>query len=255
MSRLALLLLVASAFAPTLHARQDPKPAGSDPAAWIAQIEERLKDCRSQKEDVQAAGEAKVIEAVDQLTLNFKSYDEAQQKAIVNALAKIYAVRTDDGKDRIYNAASAALSEMGPTAEPILIKAMGIKHLEKRLEVQAFLVEALGKHKDEKQIDFFVKLLVNDEPKLVVAAIKSLSEFRDSDAKVRKRIAEQLVRSYATTHNMDNKAKGKDEVWHQRLLAIEVPMNDTLSMLTLQTNITTAPEWEKWFNDNRNKNW
>ena len=152
------------------------------------------------------------------------------------------------------NAAAAALSEMGPDAEGVLLKAMKIQHLEKRTAVQATLILALGKHKNEKQIDFLLKLLIKDDPEISRAAVEALGEYRESDAKLRKKIAEALVREYVRSNNADVAAKGKDAVASARIRAIEVQMDKTLEMMTLQ-RFNAAPDWEKWFNDNRNKNW
>lgn len=217
-------------------------------------IEGALKDVKSVKPDVRAAAATTIVEAIDKVLVEYKNIPPERQKPVVATMGKIFQTRTDEDSNRIYIAASAALSEMGPEGEAQLLKAFKVSHLEKRVEVQAYLVRSLGKHKNEKQIEFFVKLLVKDEIELVKAATEALGEYRESDGKVRKKIAEALVREYAKTHNADNSAKGKDQVWHDRLLAIEVPMNTSLEMLTLQ-RFQSAPEWEKWFNDNRNKNW
>jgi HEAT repeat protein len=237
-----------------VFARQDAKAGAGPEDQLIATIEDSLKDARSTTADKREAAEEKIRSTTDQLLTNFKSYSAEKQKLIVAEMGKILANRTPDDKNATYNVAAAALSDMGPDAVPVLLKSMPLKHLEKRIEVQKFLVAALGKHKDEKQIEFFIKLLQKSETDIVVAAIGALGEYRECDAKIRKHIAEALVREYARTQTAEDAAKGKDEVMHKRLLAIEVPMNTSLEMVTLQ-RFQTEPEWEKWFNENRNKNW
>lgn len=223
-------------------------------AVHLEAIESSFKDLKSAKTEVRAAAAGVVVDAIDKVLVEYKNIPAERQKTVASTLGKIFAVRAEEDVNRVYIAAAAALSEMGPEGEAQLLKAFKVSHLEKRVEVQAFLIRALGKHRNEKQIDFFVKLLLKDEVELAKAATEALGEYREADGKVRKKITEALVREYAKTHNADNAAKGKDQVWHDRLLAIEVPMNTSLEMLTLQ-RFQSAPEWEKWFNDNRNKNW
>ena len=160
----------------------------------------------------------------------------------------------DTEGQQVYFAAAAALSEMGEMGEAGLKKAMKTKSIGKMVDVQTLLIEALGKHKNEKNIGLFTDLLVNTDPKIAKAAVMALSEYRDSEAKVRKAITEELVKQYATTHNADMRAKGNDATARERLLMIEVVMNEALAMMTLQS-FQSAPEWESWYNDNRNKKW
>lgn len=226
----------------------------ASPEAPLEEIEAALKERRSPKAEERAAADDRIVAAIDRLASDFESYADKDQKKVVSNLAKLFSVRTDEGEDKIFTAAAAALSEMGPNAEPVLVKAMKNKHLEDRLGVQEMLIESLGRHRNPKNVDLFVDLMKKDEDRIVVAAVKALGEYRDADAKIRKEIVEQLVKAYANAHALDTREKGKNPVFHERLLAIEVPMNESLAALTLQS-FQSAPEWEKWFNDNRSKKW
>ncbi len=255
MMRSIVLSVLSLAFALTGASAFARQAAGAGPEdAQMKVIEDALKDVRSQNEEKRSAAEEQVVQAIDQLLSAYPKLAPEKQKAVVSTLSKIFSNRTVEGVDRTYNAAAAALSEMGPDAEGVLLKAMKIQHLEKRTAVQATLILALGKHKNEKQIDFLLKLLINDDPEISRAAVEALGEYRESDAKLRKKIAEALVREYVRSNNADVAAKGKDAVASARIRAIEVQMDKTLEMMTLQ-RFNAAPDWEKWFNDNRNKNW
>lgn len=231
------------------------------PEEPLAKLDGALKLVRDSKEDVRDKAIEEVRTAVDQLTGGYKGYEEAQQKEVVKGIAKIFNTRVyedreggDVSGDKIYLNAAAALSDMGDEGEKVLKKALDIKSLEKKPAVRETIVEALGKHRNEKNVDMFIKMLVDDDPKLVRGAVNALGEYHESDGKLRKKIAEALVKQYANTHNLDLKEKGRNPVWRDRLTTIEVPMNESLGKLTLQ-NLQSAPDWEKWFNDNRNKNW
>jgi len=242
------------ASAAATHPAQDEDAIEADPTEHLKTLEEGLKERKSNDDDERHEAENKINEALDHLLLDFTHYDEKEQKKVVSEIGDIFKIRAPEDEDRIYIMAAACLSEMGPQAEKSLKGAMKIKHLEKRVDVQAVLIDALGRHKDEKNIDMFVKLMNSAENKIVVAAVKSLSMYRDSDSKVRKEIVEELVKQYANANNLNAKEKGKNPVFRERLLAVEVPMNEALAALTLQSFQTSA-EWEKWYNDNRNKRW
>ncbi|MFH0943694.1 MAG: HEAT repeat domain-containing protein [Planctomycetota bacterium] len=251
---LCLLFPSALSAARTLPVPQEENADAADPAEFLAALEAALKERKTNDDDLRHEADGKVTEALDHLMLDFAKYDEKQQKQVVGDISSMFKIRTQENEDRIYIGAAACLSEMGPLAEKSLKSAMGIKHLEKRSDVQVALIDALGRHKNEKNIDLFVKLMKSPEDKIVVAAIKSLALYRDSDAKVRKQIAEELIKAYANANNLNAKEKGKNPVFKERFYAVEVPMNEALAAITLQSFQTSA-EWEKWYNDNRSKRW
>ncbi len=232
---------------------EEVKPS-ADPTEHLATLAEALKGRKTSDDDVRHEADTKAVEAIDHLNLDFKNYAEKDQKRVADEVERIFKIRTEEEENRLYIAAAAFMSDIGPLGEEPLKSAMKVKHLEKRLDVQVMLIESLGKHKNPKNVTLFIDLLKDGEVKLVVAAVKALAEYRDAEAKLRKEITEALIKQYANTNNLDAREKGKNPVWHDRLLALEVPMNDALSALTLQ-NFQNAADWEKWFNDNRNKKW
>ncbi|MBK6942759.1 MAG: hypothetical protein IPH13_21510 [Planctomycetes bacterium] len=246
----SVFVIVASALA------QDPPAAASAvPDDSIKSIEAALKERKSADEDVRSKADEKAVAAVDQLLMNYKSFDEAGKKKALGAVTDLFSVRTTvDTENRLYGAAAAFCSDIGDEGVPPLEKALKLKHLEKRIDVQEILIQSLAKHKKEKHVDMFLDLLKGDQNRVIVSATRALGEYRDADGKLRKRIVEGLVKTYANVNALDVREKGKNPVWHERLQDIEVPMNETLGVLTLQS-FQSAPEWEKWFNDNRAARW
>jgi hypothetical protein len=234
--------------------QDDVQSAAADPAADLEALNKALDERKAGKEEVRSAADDAAVAAIDRLSSGFSTYDEKGQKKVVAELGQVFKVRTDPEENRIHLAAAAALSEMGKDAEQALVAAFKVKSLEERVEVQEALYEALGKHKNPKHVELFLETFRGDQNKIMVAATRALAEYRDADAKVRKEIVEGLVKEYANVSALDAKERGTHPVWHERKLAIEVPMNETLAALTLQ-NFQTAPEWEAWYNDNRNKKW
>jgi len=280
-TKLTATLLIAGLLLPSALWAQDDEQLTADPTEHLESLTAGLKARKTNDDDLRHDADTKIVEALDLLLLDFRRYDEKQQKEVIKAISKIFKIRTQENEDRIYIAAAACLSdirpepdqesqdqelpeeesetaarmsEMGSQAAKEIKSAMNVKHLEKRGDVQVVLIEALGKHRNEKDIEFFVKLMRSNEDKIVVAAINSLSQFRDSKPDVRKEIAEELVKQYANTNNLNNKEKGKNPVFKDRFYAIEVPMNEALAAITLQS-FQSPEEWEKWYNDNRNKRW
>lgn len=246
--------LIAALLCPSFAFGQADKAAAADPKEHLDALVAGLKARKTNDEEKRDEAETAVVEALDALLLDYQNYDEKQQKKVVTEISKLFKVRSKEDENRLYIAAAACLSEMGPQGEKNLKSAMKVKSLEKRVDVQVMLIESLGKHRNPKNVDLFVDLMKKSEPKIVVASVKSLGEYRDFEAKLRKEISEELIKQYATANNLDLKEKGKNPVYHDRLLAMEVPMNEALAALTLQS-FQSAPEWEKWFNDNRNRKW
>jgi hypothetical protein len=234
---------------------QEPaQPAGPDPTADLEALKKALDERKAGKEEVRAAADDAAVGAIDRLTAAFATFDEKGQKKVVADLGQVFRVRTDPEENRIHLAAAAALSEMGKDAEAALVAAFKVKALEERTDVQEALLESLAKHKNPKHVEMFLEVFRGDQNQIMAAATRALAEYRDADAKVRKQIVEGLVKEYANVNALDAKERGTHPVWHERKLALEVPMNETLAALTLQ-NFQTAPEWEAWYNDNRNKKW
>ncbi|MBI4881864.1 MAG: HEAT repeat domain-containing protein [Planctomycetes bacterium] len=255
-ARLIIGTLALALFAPSasLLGQDEEAKSSADPTEHLTALADGLRERKTSDDDIRHEADTKTVEAIDHLNLDFKNYGEKDQKKVADEVERIFKIRTEEEENRIYIAAAAFMSDIGPLGEEPLKSAMKVKHLEKRLEVQVMLIESLGKHKNPKNVELFVDLLKEEEVKVVVAAVKALAEYRDADAKLRKEVTEALVKQYANTHNLDVREKGKNPVWRERLLALEVPMNEALAALTLQS-FQSAPEWEKWFNDNRNKKW
>ena len=249
-----LLFPAALPAAPSVPLPQDENAVAADPTEHLKTLSEALKERKTNDDDKRHEADEKLRGALDLLMLDYPNYDEKQQKKVVSDISGMFKIRAKEGEDRIYIMAAACLSEMGPTAEKTLKSAMKIKHLEKRVDVQVVLIDALGRHLNEKNVDLFVKLMKSAETKIVVAAIKALGMYRDSDVKVRKEIAEELIKQYANANNLNAREKGKNPVFRERFYAVEVPMNEALAAITLQSFQTSA-EWEKWYNDNRSKKW
>ena len=236
-----------------------PGAASDSPDEALDLLATSLKGVNKSDDEVRDESVQNVVATIDVLTGSFADFDDKQKKEVIKGISKVFSTRTHDrggdtSGDKIYMAAAAAFSEMGPDAEKMLKKAMKTKHLEKKIDVQELIIEAIGNHKNEKNIDMFIKLLVDDDAKIVRAAVNALGQYHESDAKVRKKVAEGLVKQYANTHSLDLREKGRNPVWRERLTTIEVPMNEALAKLTLQS-FQSAPDWEKWYNDNRSKRW
>ncbi|MFG0319025.1 MAG: HEAT repeat domain-containing protein [Planctomycetota bacterium JB042] len=253
MKRTTLAGLLALLWIPVGFAQDNE--SGADPTEHLKTMTTALKASKTNDDDERLEAQNQVVGAIDLLLLDFPNYGEKDQKKVVKEIGKLFKFRAKDEEDSLYIAAAAALSDMRiPQAESELKSAMKVKSLEKRVDVQVMLIECLAKHRNEKDIDLFVKLLNDGEQRICVAATKALSEYRDSDEKTRKEIVEELVKQYANTNGLNVREKGKNPVWRDRLMAIEVPMNDALAAMTLQS-FQTAPEWQKWYNDNKGKKW
>jgi hypothetical protein len=55
---------------------------------------------------------------------------------------------------------------------------------------------------------------------------------------------------YVTAHAQENKNRPEHR---EKLYAVESAFNEALKKHTLQSKIDKAPDWEKWYNDNKGK--
>lgn len=241
--------------------------AGVIPAGYVAEEDETkaakallkdlkkgLKARRSTDEFVRQEAIQLVVTSIDSLTSDFDLYEERTQRDVVKAMASILAKWVDDDSEPLHFAAAVALSEMGDQGAAAIRKTRGISHIDRNLSVRALLIEALGKHRVEKDCDYFFSLLTDDSPEIVRSACNALAEYYEADQALRKRIFQQVIKVYGKAHDADAKKKGEDEIARDRLLRIEVPMNYVLDRMT-GYDLQSIPEWREWWAEHQADDW
>jgi HEAT repeats len=201
---------------------------------------------------------------IDQLLTKLKAGMVEKDK---EAFAKAMDVTINTGKLRdpekpvLYTVAIAALGELGKDGSKALKNLYdGHRIPDKRewLPVREQILKCLGKTKDESMIKFLVdRARLAPEASIQAAAGEALGNFDKTKQSVRDDIVKQLLARYG---EIDGKSHSIDpgdiesQNNRERLAVISDKWNTTLGKLTGQ-NFRTQPEWQAWYNKNKNTEW
>lgn len=251
---LFLILVPALWLAAPATAQEEEEAAAPTVAEICKKLDKLYKDKRNLDTDAIMA----LIQIGDE---SFKTATSAEQGKLTKTIRKVFDINPLPD-DAVLKAAAGALSGMGKKGKDALFQALKSKNLKPKsksdeveyrhkIELQAFIVEAIGFNKDKSSVKELMKLLWNDATPIVVAAAKALSNYSTLPLKERKPIVQELVKVYANINSL-SLANPKREDYRQRLLQVEVPFNEALRALTLKS-FESAEEWQKWYNNNKGK--
>jgi len=257
-SRVTRLLLALAVCAPVATAQKPDKPK---PDKEVADRIEVLEDVLGDKKFTR---DAEGIAAIDVLYQKHEAgLCEEDDADIVKVLSKVLLkgkVRPAD-KIALYDAAAHALSQQGEAGADVLQKAYDNKGRFKAkpewVPLREKLLRAIGKTKDESKIKFLLdEARRSPEAALQAAAGEALGNFEGSKEKVRKEIVGDLLVRYGSMSEKANQIGSNIESQNarDRLAALSGKWNETLKKLTGQ-DFDTFLEWQKWHNDNKNKDW
>lgn len=239
-----------------VSASQAPAPAGAKKDGRkevAAQISEMAKDTAAKK-DVEAR------EKMDGLLKEFPESGPKDKKAIADAIAKnLKLIRQpaqgSTEQPMLYIASVVAL---GQTAE------FGAKHLQdafenrdwkKDLDFRGKILRNLGTTKDAGSVDFLLNVLNSKDYSLIADAATALGNYNQAPEEARKKIVEKLQKHLNTAQG--NAADPTNPAYNdlkKKYETINPAMTETLQKLTGQS-FREPREWEKWWNENKSKNW
>jgi len=206
-----------------------------------------------------------ILESFDTFLQIYAEAEPKDQKEIVKTIRAAFDIKPPPENRDFLKAAAGCLANMGKSGYEALIYALDSKILkpqdrQKRQEVEAcmrvreFVVEALGVSKDQRALKPLFKLLQNDEARVIRAACKAFTHFDKLSLNQRKTVAKELIKVYSYLHVKADEDPMKPE-HREKLMVVEVAFNNALMKMTHQ-HFESAPEWEKWYNNNKGKpNW
>ena len=234
-----------------------------DPKVLKEKLKEITKAVEAQYKDKKERDADVIIDLYGQLEALYPKLAKGEQKSVVKLIRKGFELRRPI-KDREFMVTGAAcLSGMGKEGLKALFKALDSKSIEPSDEkdqgevhqcvrVKAYIIEGIGRTKDTSALDKLYKLLWHDDAKVIIAACKACSFYNEEVLKVKKDIVSNLIKVYSTIYTQGTDVDQKKPQYREKLVATEVAFNDALQKLTFQS-FETAPEWQKWFNDNKGK--
>ncbi|MCK5944045.1 MAG: HEAT repeat domain-containing protein [Planctomycetes bacterium] len=238
---------------------QKPKEPPVDPAVpkRLAELKSYVKD-RKMENDFQAIG---LIQALTKEPDKQNSKDKGKIAKGLGDVFKFGKVR-EGRQDVIYREAADALAKYEEDGAKQLAKYAEHKRFDDNLSLRAHMLRALGKTKDDKQIDYLLEVTSRSpHDELRAAAGEALGNFTEAKIKDKREIVKEIIRAWGSQHSEATRAANLDpngpvdfgpQNARRILRACEGKWVATLQKLTGMSH-TKFPDWQRWLN--KNKNW
>ncbi len=252
-------LLYAVALCCSFAVAQEAKDPPADPAVpkRIAELKRYAKNLKME-DDFQAIG------LMQALTKTPDKQNSKDQKKIAKGLGDVFKLgKVREGqKDILYREAADGLAKYGKDGAKELSRAVENKRFKDNLSLRAHMLRALGKTKDDKQIDYLLEV-TSRSPRdpLRAASGEALGNFTEAKIRDKREIVSQIIRAWGSlasesTRPVSNNSNGPVDFGPQNALRIlracEGHWVRTLQKLT-GMSLTKFPDWQRW--QNKNKNW
>lgn len=250
---LALLVsfLVLAAPESAAQGRSDAKKDNDkDLAALIAAMK---KDVANKKDD-------DAIQKMDQLLSKFPECGPKDQTSIADAIGKHFEAQrlpAEGSKEqpRLFQSSVVALGQLGERGSKHLQAAYEIKDWKRDPVFRGKILIQVGTTRDVNAIEFLVKKLEDKEHSIVADTASALGSYSTAKEEYRKKIVERLVKTInAAQGNAADPTTPAGAEAKRRFETIAPSIIDSLQKLTNQS-FREPREWEKWWNNNKQKPW
>lgn len=257
--RILMWLAATALTAGVLAAQEPPPPPPVDP-----DLPAKLKELKSMVADRKMSQDFQAIGLIQDLTKAPESLNPKDQSKIAKALGQVFKTGKvrPAGQDHVYREAGDALGKFGLDGSKELARILDNKRVKDNVPLRAHLIEALGRTKDEKRVDWILdEATRSPHDEIRRAAGKALGEFTDIKIKDRREIVKDMIRAWGSLHSKATQPVNTDpnapidfgpENARKTLRAIESTWIATLSRQTGQS-MTQFADWQRWLN--KNKNW
>lgn len=240
--------LCAALIASPLFAQDDAaKPSAEDTAEML---EKALKSKDAEK------AKAAISELIGSYIDAIEAEDEKAQATVIEALGKALSFRDGDGT--VISAAALGLGGMGEDAAKPLSAAVKDRRLRKEESLKpAYLncIRALGQTRSLRDIKTLGDLLNDKDFDVIAAGAEALGNYNGEDMKqtIRKKVAEDLIKALDSAYNAAE-ADPRNTTLQRKYEIVGPPLMSSLQKVT-GASVGAAPDWRKWFNDNKKKRW
>ena len=123
------------------------------------------------------------------------------------------------------------------------------------VSLQVAALHALGKQRDPKLLGAFEKVLSNHNIDVAKAAYTGLGHYADAKARVRKRVAEILIKRLLLEYPGDGSgAWVSNEQW-ARWRSISSAIVSSLQSVSHEATINDPEDWRRWWKETKRKPW
>ncbi|MEO6597668.1 MAG: HEAT repeat domain-containing protein, partial [Planctomycetota bacterium] len=155
-----------------------------------------------------------------------------------------------------------ALAKFDKEGAKALAKALGDNRFKDAVPLQAHMMLALGKTKDEKQVELLLDTTTRSpHDELRGAAGEALGNYTSLDIKPRRDVVKSMIREWGSLHSKATTLDSNDpnapidpgpQNARKTLQVVEGKWNATLHKLTGVQN-SEFTDWQRWLN--KNPNW
>ena len=234
---------------------QDPEPP-VDPA-----LPDRLKELKGMIADRKMREDFQAVSLIQNLLKAPAQLNPKDRTRLAKALGDVF--RTGKvrpaGQDHVYKEAGDALSKLDTDGSKYLARTLENKRIKDNVPLLAHLIEALGRTKDDKQIDWLLdEATRSPHDEIRAAAGTALGEFTAAKDKDKREVVKVMIREWGSLHSKATQPIQSDpnapvdfgpENARKTLRAIETRWRRTLSLLTGQ-QMTSFQDWQRWLNKN-----
>ncbi|MDF1836239.1 MAG: HEAT repeat domain-containing protein [Planctomycetota bacterium] len=197
---------------------------------------------------------------IETLMAEFEKSGPKDRKSIVKGIADCFKQKRGHSDEKgydnnLYMAAAVSLSFMGPESVKPLAKLIGDKKHRANLELQARIIQSLGKTKSEDAVKPLLDLLGHKDYQIEQAAAQALGNFAELKEKPRKVVFEEVLKALMSAYNnKEADTSNQQPEVHKRYDAVSSSMVTTLQALSGHEE-GTPPQWQTWWNKNKRADW
>lgn len=240
-------------------AAQNPPAPPVDPT-----LPDRMKDLKALVADPKMLGDMQALGLMQKLTQGLETRNPKDKERLAKGFGEVFRtgkLRTGP-KEALYRETADELAKLGVDGAKELAKAYADTRFKDNHGLQSHLLLALGRTKDEKQVDFLLETTTRSPiDDLRAAAGEALGNYTELDVRQRREVVKAIVREWGSLHSRATTPAPTDpnapvdmapQNARQTLRVVEGKWANTLTRLTGMSH-SGFMEWQRWLN--KNPNW